>query len=93
MRGGARVSLDIPPYCVSDDANSLRGINTIGLERRGFTHEQIKGIKKTYQQIFGSEKPLAETVRGLLDQNPPPELRHFLEFIQKAERGICRPAK
>lgn len=91
MRGGARVSLDIPPYCIADDTNSLRGINTIGLERRGFPSQQIREIKKTYKNVFNSEKPLSETVKELLQQNPQKELKDFLEFIQDSPRGICRP--
>lgn len=91
MRGGSRVSLDIPPYTVADDANAIRGINTVGLDRRGFDSTQIRQIKKAYKELFDSEKPLIDTLKDLLAQNPIPEVRYFLEFIQKSERGVCRP--
>lgn len=91
MRGGARVSLDIPPYCIADDANSIRGINTIGLERRGFSAQQIRGIKNLYKKVFHSDKPLTDTVKELLQQNLEKELKYFLEFIANSSRGICRP--
>ena len=91
MRGGARVSLDIPPYCVADDANSIRGINTVGLERRGFTLAQIKEIKKTYKEIFSGSAPLKDRIENLLAKNPPQEIRYFLDFIKNSERGVCRP--
>lgn len=91
MRGGARVSLDIPPYCISDDANTIRGINTVGLERRGFSESQIRGIKNVYKEVFQSGKLLSDTVKDLLAKNNPPEIQHFLKFIESATRGICRP--
>jgi UDP-N-acetylglucosamine acyltransferase len=91
MRGGSRVSLNIPPYCVADDANLLRGINTVGLERRGFTMEQIRRIKNTYKEVFLSGKPMVDTIKNILSTSPAPEIQPFLEFIQNSERGICRP--
>ena len=91
MRGGSRISLDLPPYCIADDANTIRGINTIGLERRGFSKIVVREIKKNYKEIFYSSKPLAESIKDRLAQESPKEILHFLEFIKAAERGICRP--
>lgn len=91
MRGGARVSLDVPPYCIADDANSLRGINLVGLERKGFSTDQIRGIKKTYRDLFQSAKPLSDSVKEMFEQNLPAELQDFLQFIQNSRRGVCRP--
>ena len=93
MRGGARVSLDIPPYCMADDANSLRGLNTVGLERRGFTAESIKEIKKAYRRVFGGEKPMEEQVDALLKDGLSAEAKYFVQFIKDSERGVCRPQK
>lgn len=91
MRGGSAISLDLAPYCVADENNMVRGINTVGLERRGFTTQQIRGIKKTYKEVFNSGKPMSDTVPSLLAGSPAPEIRYFLEFIRESERGVCRP--
>lgn len=92
MRGGAAISLDLAPYCVADENNWARGINTVGLERRGFTTDQIRGIKKTYKNVFGGERPMADVVKeALSSEGLTPEIRYFLEFIQQSERGVCRP--
>ncbi len=93
MRGGARVSLNIPPYCMADDANSLRGLNTVGLERRGFSPADIKEIKSVYRQIFGGEKPMNEQVESLLGGNLSAPAKYFVQFIKESERGVCRPQK
>lgn len=92
MRGGSRISLDLPPYCTADDANAIRGINTVGLERRGFTIEQIREIKKVYKELFYSDDPIEQTIKDILTKEPKAEIKYFLEFIKSSERGICRPA-
>lgn len=91
MRGGARVSLDIPPYCVADDANALRGINSVGLDRRGFSSGQLREIKKVYKEVYQAQGAMSDQVEKALAQNPPQEIRLFLEFIKSSTRGVCRP--
>ena len=93
MRGGARVSLDVPPYCMADDANSLRGLNTVGLERRGFSAPVIQEIKKVYRQVFSGEKSLSEQLDALLSESLSPQALDFVKFIKDSERGVCRPQK
>ena len=92
MRGGARISLDLPPYCIADDANTIRGINIVGLERRGFSPDLIQKIKKIYREVFSSKVPLNEFIPELLKREESSEIKYFLEFVKNTERGICRPA-
>lgn len=91
MRGGAAISLDLPPYCIADGQNSVKGINVVGLDRRGFSPEKIRGVKKVYRDLFMSDETLATNLDAMLAQNPPEEIRYFLEFIKGSTRGICRP--
>ncbi len=95
LSGGSMVGHDIPPYCIGQgDRCFLRGVNTIGLQRAGFTDEEISAVKKTYRLLFSSVGGLAEKIAGL-----PEELRsmdkiaHMLEFIKNSERGVCSPAR
>ena len=37
MRGGARASRDLPPFCNIDDTHTVKGLNLVGLRRAGFT--------------------------------------------------------
>ncbi|MFN3947896.1 MAG: acyl-ACP--UDP-N-acetylglucosamine O-acyltransferase, partial [Aquificaceae bacterium] len=54
MVGGLTgVSLDIPPYTRASGQHAhLYGINTIGLERRGFSKDVISLLKKAYRLLF-----------------------------------------
>lgn len=95
LSGGSMVGHDIPPYCIGQgDRCFLRGVNTIGLQRAGFTDEEVSAVKKTYRLLFSSVGGLAEKVKGL-----PQELRamekisHMIDFIESSERGVCSPAR
>ncbi len=91
MRGGSGISLDLPPYCVSDGDNGMRGINVVGLERRGFTSTQIRGIKRVYRDLFSADTTMDTRLEDLLSQDQPEEIKYFLEFIKASTRGIVRP--
>lgn len=93
MRGGTALSLDLPPYCMVGETNRVRGLNTVGLERRGFTRRQLQSIKALYRDVFNNPKSLnlQEAVAELSAGERPPEERLFLEFIKSSERGVCRP--
>ena len=51
--GMTRVVKDVPPFCLYEgDPARERGINTIGLERHGFSQEQILLLKEAYKRLF-----------------------------------------
>ncbi len=91
MRGGAGVTLDLPPYCIAAGENSVRGINVIGLERHGFSSEQIRGIKRAYKELFSPDTTLETALTSMLSRNPPEEIKYFLEFVKNSPKGIARP--
>ncbi len=93
MRGGTAISMDLPPYCMIGQDNRVRGLNTVGLERRGFTPQQLRGVKLLYREVFNHPKSLQEGVAELLAVERPPEQRKFLDFIKASERGVCRPLR
>jgi len=92
ISGGAKVTMDIPPYCTAQgDRAELMGLNTVGLTRAGFTHEQISRVKEAYKTVFRSGMGLREAlahVRAELGGNP--EVDHFVAFIEGSERGVAR---
>ncbi len=92
LGGGAMVSKDVPPYViVAGDRAELRGVNIIGLKRKGFTREKIKKIKEVYKKLFRSKLPLSEAIKRIeAENNYPEEVRYMIEFIKSSKRGICR---
>ena len=63
VSGGSMVAMDVPPYCtVQGDRASLVGLNTVGLKRKGFSAESIRGLKSTYRELFRSGQGLREAI-------------------------------
>jgi UDP-N-acetylglucosamine acyltransferase len=89
---GSMVAMDIPPFMIAQgDRASLRGVNVIGLERRGFSRDSIQSVQQAYQWIFRSKLKLEEALdRVTREVTDSPEVARLVEFIRKTERGICR---
>jgi len=90
--GASAVNKDIPPYVTaSGNFTKLYGLNQIGLRRRGFSEETIEALKKAYQIVFRSSLLLAVALKRIEEELPDiPEIRTFVDFIRKSERGVCR---
>jgi UDP-N-acetylglucosamine acyltransferase len=88
--GGSRISQDVPPYCrAAGNPPKLFGLNSVGLERRGFSEDVRKALKQTYRILFQSSVLLSKAL-GQAEAEVPmiPEVRHLLEFIRASERGV-----
>ena len=90
--GMTGVPKDVPPYVLAaGERASLRGLNTIGLMRHGFTKEAVKELKKAYRIIFRIGLTLNEGIERVNAQVAQiPEVVNFLKFIKSSERGITR---
>lgn len=90
--GASAVVKDVPPYVMAAGNHAkLYGLNLIGLKRRGFTEETIDALKKAYRTVFRSSLLLSVAIdRVRSEVEDLPEVRHFIEFIQASERGVCR---
>jgi len=91
LGGGAMVTHDVPPFCnASGDRARLRGLNIIGLRRRGFDAERIRDIKRAYRLLFGSKLPLTEARARAATELPEAEdVGRMLAFIAASTRGLC----
>ena len=70
-------------------AGGLYGLNSVGLERRGFSEDVRKALKQAYRILFNSNLNLSQALeRADEDVTAIPEVRHLLEFIRAGERGI-----
>ncbi len=91
MLGGYSAAYqDVPPYMICTGTRAqLLGLNLVGLERNGFSSEQIKEVQKIYNIYFDSglvPKMAIETVKRQVTAGPV--LDRFLDFIETTKRGI-----
>jgi UDP-N-acetylglucosamine acyltransferase len=88
--GGFRVSRDITPYTLAG-GEPLRavGINTLGLERNGFSRERIDSAVTAFKHLFKGKGTMAERLQSALEnQEASPELKRMAQFISQSQRGV-----
>jgi UDP-N-acetylglucosamine acyltransferase len=88
----AAVTRDVPPYVMAVGRPAVpHSVNAVGLQRRGFSPEQILNIRRAYRLLYRSGlklKAAIETLEGVsLTQ---PEIAPFVEFIKRSSRSIVR---
>src|SRR6266446_2010776 len=90
--GCSKIVQDVPPFMIADgNPAEIRGVNSVGLERKGYAPESVKWIKEAFRLIYRSKyntRQAIEAVRKELPQNE--EITLIVEFIEKSERGIIR---
>jgi UDP-N-acetylglucosamine acyltransferase len=87
------VTQDVLPFVktVGNRPAKTYGINTIGLQRKGFPDETIKALQRAYRLLTQSKLRLEDALMKIeSDLGLYPEVRYFVEFIRGAERGIIR---
>ena len=88
----SHVNQSIPPYVtVSGEKARVKGINSEGLKRMGYTSAQIKQVRRAYKVLYREGKPLEEA-KGILAEMAEdfPEIQPMADFLKTAERGIIR---
>jgi UDP-N-acetylglucosamine acyltransferase len=88
--GGFRVPQDVVPYALmAGYPLKVMGPNRVGLERRGFTKDQIEPISRAYRIIFRSRLNTTDAIaRVKAEIEQTREVKHLIEFIESSERGI-----
>jgi UDP-N-acetylglucosamine acyltransferase len=89
---GTYLPQDLPPF-VTAAGNMARpyGINSEGLKRRGFSPEDIAGLKRAYRTLYRSGLGLEEAREQLATQVAQcSHVGDILEFLDRSKRGIIR---
>jgi UDP-N-acetylglucosamine acyltransferase len=90
--GCTKIVQDVPPFMIADgNPAEVRGINQVGMERRGFATEQVRALREAYRIIYRGNlnvKQSLERIRTELLQCD--EIQELLAFVEASERGIIR---
>jgi UDP-N-acetylglucosamine acyltransferase len=96
MIGGVTgVERDVIPFgSVVGDRARLSGLNIIGMQRRGFSRDEIQALRQAYQMLFGDETgTFAERLAAVAKKFPGAgPVGDVLEFARaESIRGLCQP--
>jgi UDP-N-acetylglucosamine acyltransferase len=88
----AAVTRDVPPYIMAVGRPAVpHSVNAVGLQRRGFTSEQILNIRRAYRVLYRSGLKLKAALEKLeTAAATQPEIAPFVEFIKRSSRSIVR---
>jgi UDP-N-acetylglucosamine acyltransferase len=93
MTGGcSKIVQDVPPFFIADgNPARVRGVNTVGLQRKGFSAETIKQIKECYRSLYRKDLNVAQAVEDVRSCLPDtPEIELFVQFVSGSARGIIK---
>lgn len=88
--GCSRVSKDIPPFLKAvGNPVKLYGLNTIGLQRHGFSEDVLRELKRAYRLFFRSDLNVSQAMeQARTELEPYPEVQELVKFVEASERGV-----
>lgn len=91
LRGGSGANRDVPPFCVHDGIGQLRALNRVGLQRQGYTPEQVRSLVEAFKILFRQGLPRQQALDRLTPQVATNnDIAELVQFIRSSQRGIAR---
>lgn len=89
---GSNVVQDVAPYMIiSETPPAIRGVNVIGLSRRGFSEEVRTALRSAYKLLCRSGLNVSDALAEIEATLPPlPEIVHLVEFFRTTKRGVIK---
>ena len=93
--GGTTITQDVLPYSLTsiERNNHAYGLNKVGLERKGFTPEQIKELRSAYRLLLASKlntSQALEAIRESVSASGDEHVAYLADFIANSQRGIIK---
>jgi UDP-N-acetylglucosamine acyltransferase len=93
--GGTTITQDVLPYSLTsvERNNHTYGLNKVGLERKGFTPEELKQLRQAYRLLIGGKRNTSqalEAMRETLAKTPSEHVAYLADFIANSQRGIIK---
>lgn len=81
---------DVPPFIkVSGYYAKPFGLNSVGLQRRGFSDEVLTQLRRAYKVIYRNGLTVAQALEEL-QKMATPEVGELVQFIEASNSGIVR---
>ena len=84
---------DVPPYMLADGFPAeVRSINKVGMERNGFSSEDLENVRAVFKTIYKSDFNRSQAILALTDESSLSQssvTQEIIEFIRSSERGVA----
>lgn len=94
--GGTTITQDVLPYSLTsvERNNHAYGLNKVGLQRRGFTPEQLRELATAMRLLTSGKRNTTQALEAINDMlasgSGDEHVRYLAEFVQKSERGVIK---
>jgi UDP-N-acetylglucosamine acyltransferase len=91
--GGTIATQDVLPFVKTVGSRPAKtyGVNTIGLQRKGFPPESIEALQRAYRILIRSRLRLQEALERIdAELSLHAEVRYLADFVRASKRGIVR---
>lgn len=86
----AKIVQDVLPFLITDgNPCRVRGLNTVGLRRAGFSLEARMNLKRACHLLLRSRMPLEAALQDM-ERLEDTNVSHLIEFVRASRRGFCR---
>ena len=94
--GGTTITQDVLPYSLTSvrRENKAFGLNKVGLERRGFSPEEVKQLRAAYRLLQVSHLNTTQALEAIRTKVASGEfgerVAYLAEFIARSARGVIK---
>lgn len=91
--GGTVITRDVLPFSRTSAEREAKayGINSVGLQRKGFSKERIQSIQRAFRVLLNSKlntTQALEKLRGARDLGE--DVERVVKFIEESQRGVIK---
>jgi UDP-N-acetylglucosamine acyltransferase len=94
--GGTTITQNVLPYSLTSISrdNHAYGLNKVGLERRGFTPDELKQLRTAYRLLTGSKMNTSDALTAIHEKIAAGEfgerVQYLADFVAASERGVIK---
>jgi UDP-N-acetylglucosamine acyltransferase len=91
--GGTTITQDVLPFSLTSAKRETHAfsLNKVGLERRGFSPQQLRSLHRAYRTLLAAKLNTAQALEKLKAEDASTEeVRYLIEFIESSSRGVIK---
>jgi UDP-N-acetylglucosamine acyltransferase len=95
--GGTTITQDVLPFSLTSAKRDIHAysLNRIGLERSGFTPQQLRALQHAYRVLLAAKLNTTQALRRLREEaqeegQPDACVAYLLSFIERSQRGVIK---
>ena len=94
--GGTTITQDVLPYSLTsiERNNHAYGLNKVGLQRKGFTPEQLRELTTAMRLLTSGKRNTSQALEEMNEMLAKSEggehVKYLMEFVAGSERGVIK---